>query len=409
MKYANYSFNAKGVNNLGDNMQIIAIDEIYRSMGIDLKDVVYISTDELACYSGEYVILPVTMPLIDYREGGVSGRFSERIIPVFLGFTMVKDSLEPEEVAYFKRFEPVGCRDERTLRTLRKFHIDCYLHGCITVTLPKRQNAKNPDKVFIVDVDQSMLGLIPDSLKENAEYRTHLIKQHLDDPKSVAMKQYQEYKDHAKLVITSMLHCAVPCAAAGIPLVMISTAVSYRMAWLEKLLPIYTPAQAEQINWNPPPLELEAHKARVLALTARRLGEAFQYYEDMMDLSFFYEEREKSDYVNEQCASFIRFIDENWTDKNAAYQYGIWGMTQAAEWLVDYISARFPNAKLCHAYDTFRRVHFRGLVTEKPEVIADYLDETVFVTTTGAENSARNLFERLRKPERTFAFLIVSR
>ena len=32
MKFANYKFNARGINNLGDQMQIIAIDKIYQKM-----------------------------------------------------------------------------------------------------------------------------------------------------------------------------------------------------------------------------------------------------------------------------------------------------------------------------------------------------------------------------------------
>ena len=409
MKFANYSFNAKGVNNLGDNMQIIAIDEIYRSMGIKSSDIVYIPTDKLDSYSGEYVILPVTMPLIDYREGGIAGRFSERIIPVFLGFTMVKDSLEPGEIAYFKCFEPIGCRDERTLHTLRKYHIDCYLHGCITLTLPSRQKTQKANKVFIVDVDASLISSIPDNLKENAEIRTHLIKKPLQDPKDAALKQYMEYKDNARLIITSLLHCAVPCAAAGIPVVMVSSAVSYRMAWLEKLIPIYTPEQMNAVDWNPQPLEIEEHKKRILSLTMQRLNATFERNREMLDISFFYEERKKSIYVNEQCASLKEFVDTNWTDKEKAYQYSIWGMTQNAEWLVDYITDKYPKAQLCHAYDAFRQVHFKGLITENPERIADFPNEIVFVTTSGAESAAKALFEKIGKPEGTYSILHVAR
>jgi len=75
MKFANYTFNARGVNNLGDNMQIIAIDTIYENMGIPKEEIVYIDKNETGSYQGEYVILPVTMPLVDYTEGGISGRF----------------------------------------------------------------------------------------------------------------------------------------------------------------------------------------------------------------------------------------------------------------------------------------------------------------------------------------------
>jgi hypothetical protein len=41
MKYANYIFHARGVNNLGDKMQLIAIDSIYEQMGIPKEDIIY--------------------------------------------------------------------------------------------------------------------------------------------------------------------------------------------------------------------------------------------------------------------------------------------------------------------------------------------------------------------------------
>ena len=46
MKFANYKFNARGVNNLGDNMQLIAIDSIYERMGIPKEDIIYIDKND---------------------------------------------------------------------------------------------------------------------------------------------------------------------------------------------------------------------------------------------------------------------------------------------------------------------------------------------------------------------------
>ena len=123
MKYANYRFRARGVNNLGDQMQIIAIDYLYSVMGIPAEEIVYIDYHSLRAYDGEYVILPVTMPMVDYFPNGFADRFSERIIPVFLGVTMVKETLTEKEQIYLRKYEPIGCRDERTLNTMRKYGI----------------------------------------------------------------------------------------------------------------------------------------------------------------------------------------------------------------------------------------------------------------------------------------------
>lgn len=405
MKFANYHFQARGVNNLGDNMQILAIDHIYEQMGIDLRDVVYIDTNELATYRGEYVILPVTMPLVDYREGGIAGRFSPWIIPVFLGLTMVKETLEEAEVAYYKKYEPIGCRDERTLNTLRRYQIRCYLHGCITVTLPRRPESSEAKDVYIVDVDPKLAEQIPAGLREGAVYRSHLRHDRLDDAKAETAKQYQEYKDHARLVITSLLHCSVPCMAAGIPVILLKDRVSYRMSWLEKLLPVNTSANIDRTDWDPAPVALDAHRDRVLRLTADRLRKAYEENAPLCDLSWFYEDREKNEYINDACDSLQRWVDTHWTDHTAAYEYGLWGLTQVGEWLTDYISANYPNAKLCHVYDSFREAPFRGLRSVHPDVIRQHRDEVVFVTTNGAESAAKALFEEIQKPEGSYAFL----
>ena len=100
MKWANVLFEAKSIVNIGDYLQIAAVDMIYEKMGIEKDSIVYIDTRELATYNGDYVVLPIAMPMIDWVEGGIVNRFSDRIIPVFLSFTLVYDKLSKEEVSF---------------------------------------------------------------------------------------------------------------------------------------------------------------------------------------------------------------------------------------------------------------------------------------------------------------------
>jgi len=409
MKYANYSFSARGVNNLGDNMQIIAIDELYKSMGISENEIIYIDTNKLDTYDGEYVVLPVTMPLVDYRVGGISGRFSQRIIPVFLGFTMVKDTLLPEEVVYFNRMAPVGCRDERTLITLRKYGIKSYLHGCMTATSSLRDMNRKYDKVYIVDAPKEIEQFIPDCLLSKAVRRTHMHECLKENPKQLMQQYYDEYKNEAALVITSLLHCALPCIAAGIPVILVKSAdaVSYRFAWLEKLTNIYTGSEFEKINWNQQPVLFEEHKKRVKDLTIRRLRQAHDEYAELFDLSFYYEARERKRYINDACQSLIEYVEKNWINKNENYSYSIWGLTQIGEYMISYINKNYPKAKLCHVYDSFRKEELCGIVSEHPENIINYPDEVVLVTTNGAVGAAEIMRRLERGKDLEFAYMKV--
>lgn len=407
MKFANYYFRGKSMNNIGDNMQILAIDYIYKQMG--LKDeIIYIDKNDLPTYDGEYVILPVSMPLVDYREGGISGWFSPKIIPVFFGLTLVKDTLLAEEVMYYKRFEPIGCRDERTLNTLRSYGIFAYLNGCITAALPmRRQNAEKQKKVFLVDIPEKLNDFIPEELKKDAVRMTHLYYGDMKDPKQKMKEMYRCYKEEASMVITSLLHCAVPCMAAGIPVVLAKEKCSYRLGWLEKLLPIYTTEEFSQIDWYPAPVYYEDHKRKILNIVTARLQKTYDEYHEICELSDFYETREKKEYIIDAFDSIQHYIDTHWLDQEKAYHYAIWGLTQTSNLTVSYISKRYPNAKLCHVYDKYKQVKFEGIQAQEPDYIEEHPDETVFVTTVSAIKEAVEFFHSIGRSLENVAFLEV--
>lgn len=405
MKFANYKFNGASMNNIGDNMQIIAVDYLYSQMGINKEDIVYIDKNDLPTYNGEYVILPVNMPLIDYRPGGICGWFSPKIIPAFLGLTLAKDTLLKEEVEYYKRFEPIGCRDERTMQTLRAYGIMAYLNGCITAALPKREINEKQNKIFIVDVSDKLMEYIPEEIKKEAVYVTHFYPGNLPDPKKVMQETYDRYKNEAKLVITSLLHCSSPCMAAGIPVVLAKEKCSYRMGWLDKLIPIYTENNFKDINWDPKPVEYEEHKKKILEVAIARLNELYGKYHLQCELSDFYENRSRCEYVVDAFESLKNYIDTNWCDYGKEYRYAVWGLTQMSELTHSYIQKKYPNAKLCHVYDKYKTVDFHGILSQSPENIKEFADETIFVTTTAATKEAKALFEQIGKPITTAAFV----
>lgn len=357
MKYANIKFKGRNDNNLGDNIQLIAIDEIYKRMGINLDDVEYINLHDLGTYSGDYVVLPITMPMMDY-VGGIHKRFSDRIIPVFFGLTLNKLSLEREEVDYLRRFEPIGCRDEWTLRTVRKYGIESYLHGCITITLPKREINEGQDKIFIVDVDEHVKDYIPKEIQERAVFVTHH-RRNLENPKIDAKEQLEEYENKAKLVITSLMHATGPCLGMGIPVIMLREHLAYRLSWLDRVIPIYTADTCSNIDWNPEAYEIDCLKEKVLELSIERLRETYIKYDKMYSLSFYYEDREQREYVNEVAINITSYLSKNWNTETP-YKYSIWGCTQIAEYVIDYISEHYPNAELKNVYDKYRRVNFKG-------------------------------------------------
>lgn len=257
MKYANISFIGREVCNIGDNLQCMAIDHLYECMGIKPEEITYIPYSELSTWKsddGEKVLLPLNFPFSLFAENGLAGILSEDIVPVFLGFTHVKPYLDENEVTYLKKYEPIGCRDEYTYNTMRKYGIKCWLNGCMVLTLfHKRENLiDGKGKVYLVDIPKSIEERLPEGILENAERESHDVRREAigQDINEYVLGRMRVYEENARLVITTRLHCAVPCASMGIPVIILTPKVSYRLSWLEGIVPVYLSEEMENVEWN---------------------------------------------------------------------------------------------------------------------------------------------------------------
>ena len=406
---ANYKYHGKNINNLGDHAQVLTIDYLYSLMGIPRDEIIYIDINDLHSYDGPPVKIPVSLPLINYSEHGVAGMFSDKITPVFFGMTMPKKSLLPEEIEYYKQHEPIGCRDEQAYNTMCKYGISAYLGGCLTVTLPKRKaSPETQNKIFIVDVPDHVKKYIPQTIKDNAIWDTHIFYGPLENPTEVAAQRYQKYRDEAKLMITGLLHGAVPCMAFGIPVILARDYMSYRFAWLESVLNIYTEEEYPNINWSPAPVEMENIKQLVRDLFFKRMMDQ-DASKEMAKIHSIYMNRPKHEYIVDVFITIKQFIDKTWIDKEKEYEYAVWGLTQMAEITIDYISECYPNAKLTHVYDKRPGLCLRGISAISPDNIVNYPNETVFVTTVGAAEVAEDYFKQIGKPDNLYNILKIIR
>ena len=387
-RYANYKYNGKYLNNLGDHIQILAIDDLYASMGINKDDLVYIDMEDLATYNGSRVKLPVAFPLLRYNENGIAGMFSDKIEPVFIAFTVAKWFLEKEEVAYLKRYEPIGCRDEHTYQLLCKYEIDAYLNGCLTITLPQRQITPNQNKIYCIDIPEKLKDKLPIKVRENAIFLSNIVDGPLDNATRFASHRYQEYQDNASLIITSLLHISTPCVAYGIPVILARDLISYRFSWLDKLLPIYSEDEYDVIDWNPLSIDIEQIRKNVAELYAKRM-EGKEYYALKEQVSEYYLNRKRSEYFNEHFIKIRAYIEKNFLDKNASIKYSIWGITQVAEMIKKYMDDNYCNSKLDNVYDKIIGKSFKGVLAKN--ILESQNDEVIFVTSAGAIKQANTL------------------
>ncbi len=404
MKYGIIEFNRGGIINIGDYIQLKINENFYREMGIDLNEVVKISFYELSSYDGDEVTLPITFPLFGYNENSDITCFSEKIHPVFLCISLLDTNLSKRDIEYLKKNEPIGCRDDHTAEGLKKLGIRAYLNGCTTLTLPKRLRRPDCGKVYCIDVYDEVLNAMPDYIKSNCEFRTHIFESMSHDKAMESAENLlNEYRENASLVVTSRMHCAVPCLAMGIPIIFVNRTYSYRFSWLEGIVDIYTPDRYDAIDWSPKEIDCEKVKSFMKRTALKRLKNPLHNDadDDICQLELIYGRREKRACCIDALEWFKKQIAEHW-DKNTKYRYAVWGVIQHSAVLIDYISREYPNAKLVAIIDSYRQMTFRGFRTQKIEDMCDIMNLQVFVAASAAGIYAKKYFDSIDKPEYTY-------
>lgn len=187
---------------------------------------------------------------------------AENLIPLFISFhinnTAAPLMLSQKGIDCLKKNQPVGCRDSYTLNLLKSHGIEAYFSGCLTLTLDgyKAKDSERTENIYIVD---PLYGYTT-KRKVFANYKTFLRsiqrkkifelgkrKKHLkklisaelmqkaifieqeppaniyttDEKFAMAERLLHNYA-RAKLVITSRIHCALPCLALGTPVIFIN-------------------------------------------------------------------------------------------------------------------------------------------------------------------------------------------
>ena len=219
-------------SNIGDNIQSIATEQflpiVDKRFNRDALNQVHENEKFLLIMNGWYTHMPENWPP------------SESIIPVFIGFHITESYhvkkllLSDESISYYKRNEPIGCRDKKTAELLSDRGVKTYYSKCLTLTFPKREYEPQNGKVFLVDVEDIP---IPKNLEQGSLSLTHIVPRFISDENKIliAKQILDKYKNEACLVITSRIHCAIPCIAFGIPVIFFGDPDDYRISILQDL------------------------------------------------------------------------------------------------------------------------------------------------------------------------------
>lgn len=149
---------------------------------------------------------------------------SEQIDPLLISMhitrTAMEEMLTPEGVEYFKQYEPIGARDNYTMRELQKNGISSYFSGCLTLTLDNPYKDQREDVIYAVDISKECANYIRSKTKSRVIEITHAVPSEIARDHEARLRYAEmllnKYRK-AKCVVTSRLHCTMPCLAFETP------------------------------------------------------------------------------------------------------------------------------------------------------------------------------------------------
>lgn len=245
----------QGRFNIGDYIQSLAALGFAKSE----SSIVYVSRENASIYDGD----PIKLIMNGWFTHTTTNNWipSEKIHPLLISFHLNESSvpflLNNEGIEFFKKNQPIGCRDKFTVDSFRKNGIESNFTGCLTLTLDKYNKGDIERKgIYIVDplynypdfskITQNYRVFIKSFLNRNifklnkkqnhlerifdkellneAEYITHVLPANTysyDEKFKIADELLEKYST-AKLVITSRIHCALPCLAMGTPVIYVN-------------------------------------------------------------------------------------------------------------------------------------------------------------------------------------------
>ena len=266
MKYKLLSVSTEKEVNIGDYVQALASSQFYPHIDG------FIQREKLKEYQDEECkVIMNGWYMHDSKQWPPSSKISPLFVAIHINSSVKDVFLSDESIQYLKKYQPIGCRDKYTRDLLLEKGVDAYFSGCMTLTLGKNYTSNiKEDKVYFVDpffvtnwnlsaVLSSIFYLIfnfrslakiakkyperksflrrclilttfhrkykqiftNDTLvnaeyicQQNVDYKGNIITQ--DGLLSTAEDLIKKYAK-AKLVVTSRIHCALPCLGIGTP------------------------------------------------------------------------------------------------------------------------------------------------------------------------------------------------
>jgi hypothetical protein len=275
---SSYASLSVSTDNVGDHFQIIAADQMLGRLGVEPNFRVDRDTGLAEVPPAARGRGSIGLILNGWFKRGSAGWPPDEVysaIPIGLHLRPKKSPvlLSDQSVEFFRKAGPVGCRDSFTLDLLRSRGVEAFESNCLTTLFERRiSRPEQQTEKFVVSRDDRLLDVLPESLGPATFISHYTGDQDFASNMERAAALLERYRDEAALIMTTLLHCALPAIAMGIPVIVfyphntpeLHASDVERFSSLAKLVPIYSLDSAEAVDWSPEPIDLGRHKLDLL-------------------------------------------------------------------------------------------------------------------------------------------------
>ena len=216
----------KNTDNIGDDIQSYAQSQFLPHVDYEIDRE---TIDSFVSKNNEVVNCIMNAWWLNHRTSWPPSPFINPL-PISMHFRNTEEDgptyLANFGMKWFKKYEPIGLRDDLVKKYFDNAGVKTYLSGCMTLTIKKDPKLKTKPYICVNDIDKELLEKIKESTDLEIKEICHDV-----DPKESAKLSWAERKARAKklldtyqqatCVITSRLHCTLPCLALEVPVLLI--------------------------------------------------------------------------------------------------------------------------------------------------------------------------------------------
>ena len=228
--------------NIGDEIQSLAAARFLPNVDVlfdrDNINKTKIKSDTKLIMNGWYTHSPENWPP---KSSYLHPLLISIYVEQFLDNKVSQAFTSKESLAFLKKWGPVGARDLTTLNFFQANNIDAYFSGCLTLTLKKDPSIKRQNFILAIGVPQKAISYMKKTTNREIIQFDTLHSKNFSQAERISIAKYYLFMyQSAHMVVTTRLHCMLPCLALETPVIAIDGKEPYRYKGLIELTNHYS-------------------------------------------------------------------------------------------------------------------------------------------------------------------------